>query len=223
KEGKQPYPATQSWTTLQNIYKDIAVYKDNRYATMLKVIPVPIDLKPEADRDSFYVKYRSFLNSLDFPIVIYIRPEQYDPMPYVNSYTQRLEDYKDNPRMYELVQNEIAAFKEYIEDAKPVKKNFFVLIPVAMEKIKPRLLAKEKEALKEAKTPQEKAALAEKYSQKKLEAAARELKLRRRVAAVALQSVDPDLAVEELADESLEEAMKTLFEFAAIPLEEEEV
>lgn len=85
-------------------------------------------LKSEDERNSIIYQFQNFLNSLDFPIQIFIQSRKLDIRPYIALLEERFKD-QLNDLMKIQIREYIGFVKNFTENSNIMTKSFFVVIP----------------------------------------------------------------------------------------------
>lgn len=119
---------TQEHLDIEDIKEDIVVLKDGSCCMILKTTALNFGLLSETEQDATILAYAGLLNSLTFPIQIFIRSKKSDVSEYVAS-LKKQEDNQSNPAL----KNQIAKYKKFIESTvkenNTLEKKFYIAIP----------------------------------------------------------------------------------------------
>jgi len=203
------YPPTQNWLMIKETRDDIVVYKDKegRYSTMLKIRPIDLDLRTPDAMDIVYSRMATAYNSFDFPLQIIIQPTRYNPGPYIQGWIEKQKQYPPESIENTQIQNHIIAFKNMVKENDLMTRNFYIILPGRTREIAPNLQKKEKDDIRAETDPKKKKEIQKKYTEKKYNRAAEELRTRKNIVITALRNIDPDIGVEELTGSSLIDAL----------------
>ncbi|MBR9704641.1 DUF87 domain-containing protein [Candidatus Pacearchaeota archaeon] len=109
--------------------KDNIIYVNNKKLAILKVSSLDFLLKSEDDKNALISSFQKFLNSIDFPIQIFISTENLS----VNEYLKILSQ-KDNDKPFEDILKEYKNhLNKVIYDNKIINRNFYIIIPETKE------------------------------------------------------------------------------------------
>lgn len=120
---------TQEHLPVEDIKDDLILLKDGSCALVLSVSSVNFDLLSEREQEAIIGAYGALLNSLTFPVQIYIRSQRKD----ISSYLTLLEKQQIKKSGNPLLVNLISSYRKFA--AETVKKNnvldkkFYVVIP----------------------------------------------------------------------------------------------
>ncbi len=106
----------------------IVVLKSNGMRAVIMASSLNFALKSEDERNSIIYQFQNFLNSLDFPVQIFIQSRKLDIRPYIALLEER---YKDqlNDLMKIQIKEYIAFIKNFTENSSIMTKSFFIIVP----------------------------------------------------------------------------------------------
>lgn len=121
-------PATQEFVSISEIREDVVVLDDGSLRQIIKVKPVSIELRSQKEQDAVIYQYRSFLNSLKFPIQIDIQGRRVD----LSRYIQKLQTVGTTEEN-ELIKVQIADYIDFIErlstEVNIMDRSYYVIVP----------------------------------------------------------------------------------------------
>ena len=82
--------ASQDFLPLQEIRDGVVVLKDGSLRIILMVSSINFALKGEDEQTAILLQFQNFLNSLDFPVQLYIQSRRLDIKPYLRTLEERL-------------------------------------------------------------------------------------------------------------------------------------
>ena len=106
----------------------MVIMADGDFRAVVAAQSINFDLMSARERDGIELSYQDFLNSLTFPIQIYIKSEKVDIGPYLNK-LQNLRMNQDNMLLGVLMDDYIAFINALSQEANIMDKSFFVVIP----------------------------------------------------------------------------------------------
>jgi len=122
---------TQEHLPIEDIAEDMVILKDGSCAYILEVSSVNFDLLSEAEQEAMIYAYASLLNSLSFPIQIFIHSALKDVSSYLN-YLYQWEDRITEP----LVKKQISHYRQFVsqvvEKNNVLTKSFYVIVPFSL-------------------------------------------------------------------------------------------
>jgi len=119
---------TQGFVPIKEIRNGVLILKDGSMRSVLMVSSVNFGLKSDDERQAILFGYQNFLNSLDFPVQIYIQSRHLDIRPYIAVLEKRMVEQTN-----ELLKIQIKEYIEFIrvftEQNNVMTKNFFAVVP----------------------------------------------------------------------------------------------
>ena len=123
--------STQEHLSIEDIKDNIVILKDGSCCLILQTSAVNFDLLSETEQDATIYAYAGLLNSLSFPIQIFIRSQQKD----ISSYLKLLKKERDKQKTT-LQKKQIAAYQKFIEktvkENRVLDKSFYLVIPFSL-------------------------------------------------------------------------------------------
>lgn len=119
--------STQNRLLISEIRDDMAVMTDGSFRALIACQSINFDLMSTAEQESIELFFQGFLNSLYFPIQIFIRSQRVDMTPYIE-YLQELQEKQDNLLLINLMEDYIDFIGRISEEANIMKKSFFVVV-----------------------------------------------------------------------------------------------
>lgn len=120
--------STLRFLPIGEIHDDTVVLKDGSVRAVIEVTSINFSLKSEDEQNSIIFSYQQFLNSLEFPIQIYIRSKKLDLDDYIANLTQTAEE-QANPLLKNQTLEYIQFVSKLIEYADIMEKKFYVIVP----------------------------------------------------------------------------------------------
>lgn len=123
--------STQEHLNIEDVRDDIVILKDGSCCLVLQTTAVNFNLLSEAEQDATIYAYAGLLNSLSFPIQIFIRSQKKD----ISSYLLLLRK-QENKQKSSVLKKWIKQYQKFIE--KTVKENevldkdFYLIIPFSL-------------------------------------------------------------------------------------------
>ena len=119
---------TQEFVPIKEVLDGTVVLKDGSLRAILLTSSVNFALKSEDEQKSIIFQFQNFLNSLDFPIQIFIQSRKLDIRPYIAILEER---YKE--QMSDLLKIQTREYIEFVktftESSNIMTKSFFVVVP----------------------------------------------------------------------------------------------
>lgn len=119
---------TQSFVPIQEVRDGIVVLKNGDMRAVILASSLNFALKSQDEQSSIMLQFQNFLNSLDFPIQIFVQSKKLDIRPYIALLEGR---YKE--QLTELMKIQVREYiefiKTFVESTNIMSKSFFVVIP----------------------------------------------------------------------------------------------
>lgn len=128
KASKDSASSTLRFLPITEIHDDTVMMKDGTVRAIVEVTSVNFSLKSEEEQNSIIFSYQQFLNSLEFPIQIYIRSKKLDLDDYIANLSQTAEE-QANPLLKNQTLEYIQFVSKLIEYADIMEKKFYVIVP----------------------------------------------------------------------------------------------
>jgi len=106
---KAKVPSTQAFVPIKEIKEGVVVMRDGSLRVALLLSSVNFALKSEEEKNSIIGSYQSFLNSLGYPIQIYIKSRKLHLDGYLNSLDKQLATQTN-----ELLRLQTSQYKDFI-------------------------------------------------------------------------------------------------------------
>lgn len=128
-EVKPKHPnSTQNTLRFSELRDGMVIMSDGSFRAVVAAQSINFDLMSAREREGIEMSYQDFLNSLTFPIQIYIRSERVDIGPYLNKLSQ-IRMHQDNMLLGVLMDDYINFINALSREANIMDKSFFVVIP----------------------------------------------------------------------------------------------
>ncbi len=120
--------STQNILDFAEIRDGIVIMNDGSFRSVIMVKSINFDLMSQAEQEAIEYSYQGFLNSLYFPIQIYIHSQKVDLKPYIDKLDKiRLE--QDNMLLSLLMANYLDFIENVSSKANIMDKLFYIIIP----------------------------------------------------------------------------------------------
>lgn len=126
--GKTNPNSTQNTLLIAEIRDGIVIMNDGSYRSVVMVKSINYDLMSRQEQEAVEYAYQGFLNSLYFPLQIFIRSQRVDLQPYI----QRLDQIRashDNMLLAMLMDDYIGFIDQLSQQANIMDKKFYISIP----------------------------------------------------------------------------------------------
>lgn len=135
-QQNQPAPAaanrnansTQSSLLIAEIRDSMAIMTDGSFRGIVACKSINFDLMSQREREGVEFSYQSFLNSLYFPIQIFIRSQRVDIGPYIDRLV-KLRRSQDNMLLGVLMDDYLDFISVLAEESNIMDKGFFIVVP----------------------------------------------------------------------------------------------
>lgn len=134
--GKQAAPAakpknpnsTQNSLQIAEIRDGIVIMNDGSYRSVVMVKSINFDLMSPQEQEAVEFSYQGFLNSLYFPVQIFIRSQKVDLQPYIAK-LDKIRTEHDNMLLALLMEDYITYINDLSQHTNIMDKKFYVVIP----------------------------------------------------------------------------------------------
>lgn len=120
--------SSQNTLLISEIREGMVVMNDGSFRAVVACQSINFDLMSDRERGGVEYSYQNFLNSLYFPIQIFIRSQQVDIGPYLERLAKLRRD-QDNMLLGVLMDDYIDFIDQLSQDANIMDKSFFVIVP----------------------------------------------------------------------------------------------
>ena len=136
--GTPPQPAiapaktnpnsTQNALQIAEIRDGIVIMNDGSFRSVVMVKSINFDLMSPQEREAVEYSYQGFLNSLYFPVQIFIRSQRVDLRPYIER-LDKIRSEQDNMLLALLMEDYIDFIAQLSAQTNIMDKKFYVVIP----------------------------------------------------------------------------------------------
>lgn len=128
----QQHPnSTQNSLCFSELRDNLVIMSDSSFRAVIAAQSINFDLMSARERESVEINYQDFVNSLNFPIQIYVKSEKVDITPYVNK-LKALRTNQENMLLGALIDDYIDFINALAREANIMDKSFFVVIPYSI-------------------------------------------------------------------------------------------
>lgn len=120
--------STQNSLLISEIRDGMVVMNDGSFRAVVACQSINFDLMSDREREGVEYSYQSFLNSLYFPVQIFIRSQRVDIGPYLDRLAKIRRD-QDNMLLGVLMDDYIGFIAALSDEANIMDKSFFIAIP----------------------------------------------------------------------------------------------
>jgi len=128
--AKKPANPNTAQNTLQiaEIRENMVVMRDGSFRAVVACKSINFDLMSAREREGIEYSYQNFLNSLYFPVQIFIRSQRVDIGPYLDRLTN-IRRNQDNMLLGVLMDDYIDFIDALSQEANIMDKSFFIVVP----------------------------------------------------------------------------------------------
>ncbi|HEX5797553.1 MAG TPA: hypothetical protein VFX86_04140 [Candidatus Saccharimonadales bacterium] len=138
--------STQNTLQIAEIRDGIVIMNDGSFRAVAMFKSINFDLMSPSERESVEYAYQSFLNSLYFPVQIFVRSEKVDMQPYIEK-LQKIQSEHDNMLLAILMENYLDYIDQLSAQTNIMDKHFYVVIPFLPTEAKQKPLTSSKNIL----------------------------------------------------------------------------
>lgn len=120
--------STQNSLMIAEIRDGIVIMNDGSFRSVIMVKSINFDLMSPQEREAVEFSYQGFLNSLYFPIQIFIRSQKVDLRPYIER-LDKIRTEHDNMLLALLMEDYINFIDQLSQQTNIMDKNFYVVVP----------------------------------------------------------------------------------------------
>ena len=120
--------STQNTLQIAEIRDGIVIMNDGSYRSVVMVKSINFDLMSGSEQEAVEYSYQGFLNSLYFPIQIFMRSSKVDLQPYIEK-LDKIRTEHDNMLLALLMEDYIGYIDALSEQTNIMDKRFYVVIP----------------------------------------------------------------------------------------------
>ena len=120
--------STQNTLQIAEIRDGIVIMNDGSFRSVLMVKSVNFDLMSPQEQEAVEYSYQGFLNSLYFPVQIFLRSSKVDLRPYIEK-LDKIRSEHDNMLLALLMDDYINFIDVLSQEANIMDKSFFVVVP----------------------------------------------------------------------------------------------
>ncbi|HEX9595120.1 MAG TPA: hypothetical protein VF996_03270 [Candidatus Saccharimonadales bacterium] len=120
--------STQNSLQIAEIRDGIAIMADGSYRSVVMAQSINFDLMSPQEREAVEYAYQGFINSLYFPVQIFIRSQKIDMRPYLEKLA-KLRSNQENMLLGLLMEDYIAYIDALVQQTNIMDKQFYVVVP----------------------------------------------------------------------------------------------
>ena len=124
-----PHPnSTQNSLQIAEVRDGIVIMNDGSFRSVVMVKSINFDLMSSQEQEAVEYSYQGFLNSLYFPIQIFMRSQKVDLVPYINK-LDKIRTEHDNMLLALLMEDYISYIGDLSQQTNIMDKKFYVVVP----------------------------------------------------------------------------------------------
>lgn len=120
--------STQNTLQIAEIRDGLVIMNDGSFRSVVMVKSINYDLMSQQEQEAVEYSYQNFLNSLYFPIQIFIRSQRVDLQPYIEK-LDTIRSQHDNMLLAMLMDDYINYIDQLAQQANIMDKKFYIAIP----------------------------------------------------------------------------------------------
>ncbi len=120
--------STQNNLLIAEIRDGIVIMNDGSFRSVVMLKSINFDLMSPSEREGVEFSYQGFLNSLYFPLQIFIRSQKIDIRPYIER-LDKIRSEHDNMLLALLMDDYIDYIDQLASQTNIMSKNFYIVIP----------------------------------------------------------------------------------------------
>lgn len=120
--------STQNSLQIAEVRDGIVIMNDGSYRSVVMVKSINFDLMSPQEQEAVEYSYQGFLNSLYFPIQIFVRSQKVDLQPYIAK-LDKIRTEHDNMLLALLMEDYITYIDDLSQHTNIMDKKFYVVIP----------------------------------------------------------------------------------------------
>ncbi|HSX45289.1 MAG TPA: hypothetical protein VLF39_04280 [Candidatus Saccharimonadales bacterium] len=120
--------STQNMLQIAEIRDGLVIMNDGSFRSIVMARSINFDLMSPDERETIEYAYQGFLNSLHFPVQIFIRTERVDIRPYLER-LDNLRRQQDNMLLALLMEDYIGYVEELASQTNIMDKKFYLVVP----------------------------------------------------------------------------------------------
>lgn len=120
--------STQNTLQIAEIRDGIVIMNDGSFRAVVACQSINFDLMSPEEREAVEYSYQGFLNSLYFPVQIFVRSQKVDIRPYIEK-LDKIRSEHDNMLLALLMEDYIGFMSSLAQETNIMDKKFYVIIP----------------------------------------------------------------------------------------------
>ncbi len=119
--------STQNTLQIAEIRDGLVIMNDGTFRAVIMCKSINFDLMSPQEREAIEYSYQGFLNSLYFPIQVFMRSQKVDMRPYLEK-LDKIRSEQDNMLLALLMEDYITFLGDIVQQTNIMDKNFYVII-----------------------------------------------------------------------------------------------
>jgi type IV secretory pathway VirB4 component len=120
--------STQNALQIAEIRDGVVIMNDGSFRSVIQLKSINFDLMSQGEQEAVEYSYQSFLNSLYFPIQIFIRSQRVDLQPYIEK-LDKIRSEHDNMLLALLMEDYIGYIDALSQQTNIMDKKFYLVVP----------------------------------------------------------------------------------------------
>lgn len=120
--------STQNTLMIAEIRDGIVIMNDGSFRSVVMVKSINFDLMSPQEQEAIEYSYQGFLNSLYFPVQIFVRSQKVDLQPYITK-LDKIRTEHDNMLLAMLMEDYIGFIDQLSQQTNIMDKKFYIVIP----------------------------------------------------------------------------------------------
>jgi len=120
--------STQNALQIAEIRDGIVIMNDGSFRSVIMVRSINFDLMSPEEREAVEFSYQGFLNSLYFPVQIFVRSQRVDMRPYIEK-LDKIRAEHDNMLLSLLMEDYVNFISELVGQTNIMDKRFYIVVP----------------------------------------------------------------------------------------------
>ena len=120
--------STQNTLQIAEIRDGIVIMSDGSYRSVVMAQSINFDLMSPQERESVEFAYQGFINSLYYPVQIFVRSQKIDMRPYLEKLAKMRSD-QENMLLGLLMEDYITYIDALVQQTNIMDKQFYVVVP----------------------------------------------------------------------------------------------
>ena len=120
--------STQNTLVMSEIRDGVVIMNDGSFRSVVMLKSINFDLMSQAEREAVEYAYQGFLNSLYFPIQVFVRSQKVDIGPYIDK-LDKIRSEHDNMLLALLMEDYISFMIDLADQTNIMDKKFYIVIP----------------------------------------------------------------------------------------------